>query len=65
MVVAQNSIRPTGVRIQKPMADQVTIADVPTNQPIFQFKSEAVEISDLENGGQQKERQDPEVNSKL
>lgn len=56
MVVAQHSTRLISVRIQEPLADQVIIADVPTTQPIRQFSGDAIEISDSENQGKKKMR---------
>lgn len=43
------------------MADQVTLTDAVIAQPIRQFRSEAVEISDPESESQEKESEDPEI----
>lgn len=45
------SNKSTTNRIQEPSANQVTLANVPTARPIYQFRGEAVPISDLDSEG--------------
>lgn len=61
LVVAKHSTRPTSVRIQEPLADQITIGNVPIARPICQFRGEVVEIFDLEGGDKKREREDPNM----